>query len=213
MGRYLGLDAKPNEYLAYGEEWPEGRLVADAPSEAHMARHLSSRFRRVLEDEGLDQKQASQRIGISTHTVNDLYHGKSWPSFVVVARVEQGLGVTLWDGAYELTDEPDEAHRQPPVLPNSYLAQGESWPYGDLVDDAPAEARLAKAIAKNVLRALKSRGWSDETASDKLKLPIQTIRDVYKGERWVSFAVIARMDDHFDFPLWASSRRMAAGSQ
>ena len=88
--------------------------------------------------------------------MNDLYHGKSWPSFVVVARVEQNLGVTLWDGAYELPDEPDEARRQPPILPNSYLAPGESWPYGDLADDAPAEARLAQAIAKNVHRALEA---------------------------------------------------------
>ena len=193
----------------------------EAPPEAHIARSVSSRFRRLLADEGWNQKQGSDQLDMSQHTVHDLYHGNSWPSFAVIARIEHRLRATVLHGAYELTDAPAEVYQQPPIVPNSYLAEGERWPHGDLVDGAPAEARLAQAIAKNVFRALKSRewihetpqGWSYDRASEKLKLPTHTLRDVCEGERWVSFAVIARMDDHFDFPLWASSRRMAAESE
>ena len=166
----------------------------------------------MLQHQGLNQKEASELLGMSTHTVHDLYHGKSWASFAVVARIEQSLGATLLDGAYELTDEPAEVYQRPPSPPTSYLAQGERWPYGDLVDNAPAEARLAQAIAKNVSGALKSRGWSYEKASDKFKVSVHTNRDICDGERWVSFAAISRIDQHLPFPLWASSHRIAAES-
>ena len=210
VSRHLGLKSKPHDYLAAGQQWPDGKLVADAPPEAHIARSVSSRFRRLLADKGWNQKEASQHLDMSTHAVHDLYHGKSWPSFAVIARIEHRLSATVLHGAYELTDEPPEAYQQPPTVPNSYLAAGERWPYGDLVDDAPAEARLAQAIAKNVSGALKSRGLTPETASEDFGLSPHTIRDICEGEIWASYAAIARIEDSLGFPLWASSRRMAA---
>ena len=182
----------------------------EAPPEAHIARSVSSRFRRLLADEGWNQKQASDQLDMSQHTVHDLYHGNSWPSFAVIARIEHRLSATVLHGACELTDEPAEAYQQPPIVPNSYLAAGERWPYGELVDDAPAEARLAQAIAKNLSGALGPRGLTPETASKDLGLSPHTIRDICEGEIWASYAAIARIEDRLGFPLWASSRRMAA---
>lgn len=210
VSRHLGLKSQPNDYLASGEEWPDGKLVDDAPPEAYLARSVSSRFRRLLGYEDWNQKQASEQLDISTHTVNDLFHGKTWPSFAVIARIEHRLSATLLHGAYELTDEPAEAYQQPPTVPNSYLVAGERWPYGDLVDDAPAEARLAQAIAKNVDGALRPRGLTPETASKDFGLSPHTIRDICDGEIWASYAAVARIEDRLGFPLWARSRRMAA---
>ena len=51
--------------------------------------------------------QASEKLGLSTHTIHDLLNGKTWPSMAVVARIETRLHAQLWTGAHELAAGPD----------------------------------------------------------------------------------------------------------
>ena len=106
MSRRLGLDA-PRSYLAPGQGWPYGDLIPGTPAEVYLARSLSRNFRGALKDRRWSQQKASGLLGLSTHTVNDLYHGRSWPSIAVIARIEQRLNVDLWTTAHKLAGGPD----------------------------------------------------------------------------------------------------------
>ena len=101
-GKRLGLESQPRTYLKPGQKWPDGQLVDDAPPEAYLARALSRRFRDALNTRELSNVQASEKLGMSTHTIHDLLNGKSWARFSVIARIEVRLSAELWNTAHRL---------------------------------------------------------------------------------------------------------------
>ena len=102
MGKRLNLEPSPNCYLLPGSEWPDGALRPDAPPEAYLARGATRRFRKALETRDWSTRQASKEIGLSTHVVHNFLHGKSWPSFVAIARIERRCtGVKIWGGEHK----------------------------------------------------------------------------------------------------------------
>ena len=101
-GKRLGLESKPNAYLKKGQKWPDGHLVDDAPPEAYLARSISRKFHEVLKTRQLSTVKASEKLGMSTHTIHDLLNGKSWARFSVIARIEQRFNVDLWSTAHKL---------------------------------------------------------------------------------------------------------------
>lgn len=107
MVRRLGLASKPNDYMVPGQEWPFCGLVDDAPPEAYLARSISRNFTEALNKREWTQVEASERLGMSTHTIHDLLGGKSWTSFAVIARIEQRLNINLWSTAHKLAGGPD----------------------------------------------------------------------------------------------------------
>ena len=96
MSRRFGLESSPNSYIAPGEKWPYGSLREGAAPEAYLAQWMSKTFRGALEARGWTQVKASEKLGMSTHTIHDLLEGKSWTSFAVIARIEQRLDIDLW---------------------------------------------------------------------------------------------------------------------
>ena len=101
-GKRLGLESQPRDYLKPGQEWPDGQLVDDAPPEAYLARSISRKFREVLNTRELSVVKASEKLGMSTHTIHDLLNGKSWARFSVIARIEHRFNVALWSTAHKL---------------------------------------------------------------------------------------------------------------
>ena len=45
--------------------------------------------------------KASEKLGMSTHTIHDLLEGKSWASYAVIARIEQRLDIDLWSKTHK----------------------------------------------------------------------------------------------------------------
>ena len=97
MGKRSGLEPSPNLYLAAGEKWPYGDLVDDAPHEAHFALGVSRRFNSAIEARDWRIRRASERLGISTHTIYDLLKGNSWGTIPTIVRIEMALEIEIWD--------------------------------------------------------------------------------------------------------------------
>lgn len=88
-----GGDKSPRAALAEGN-WPDGPLRPDAPVAAVYAQALSRRLRDVTE--GLSLRAVAERTGVDHTTVRDVLRGDVWPDLATIARLETGLGETLW---------------------------------------------------------------------------------------------------------------------
>ena len=85
----------------------------------------------------------------------------------------------------------------PPV---SYLAPGNVWPYGPLVDDAPQEARLAQTIAKRLHEARGDRSGRD--IAREAKVSPTTVSKYLKGETWGDLPTLCRIELAVGRQLW-----------
>ena len=97
--------------------------------------------------------------------------------------------------------------------PNDYLEQGQEWPDGQLVDDAPPEAYLARSISRKFREVLKTRELSVVKASKKLDMSTHTIHDLLNGKSWARFSVIARIEHRFNVALWSTAHKLRAGQK
>ena len=84
--------------------------------------------------------------------------------------------------------------------PFSYLAPGGVWPDGPLVDDAPAEALLAQAIAKRLHEARGDRSGRDIARAAKISPT--TVSKYLKGETWGDLPTLCRIELAVGTQLW-----------
>ena len=86
----------PRDYIAEGEQWPEGRLADTAPKEAHLAQGIAKQVLKQIDrnDTTIKKVAATQQLRIKT--LQDLIDGKAWPDFVTVARLEIHFDRRLW---------------------------------------------------------------------------------------------------------------------
>ena len=84
--------------------------------------------------------------------------------------------------------------------PFSYLAPGGVWPDGPLVDDAPAEALLAQAIAKRLHEARGNRSGRDIARAAKISPT--TVSKYLKGETWGDLPTLCRIELAVGTQLW-----------
>ena len=91
--------------------------------------------------------------------------------------------------------------------PNLYLAEGEEWPYGDLVYDAPPEAHLALAVSRRFHNLIEPRQWKIREISDKVGISAHAVFDLLKGNSWGTLPVIARIEMAFDTRIWGREHK------
>ena len=96
MPRRGGLLPHPCDYLAAGQRWPHGGLVADAPPEAALARAISLRLHTHLDRQRISLRQASQLTGASPTSLHNIVRGHAWSDMTTLARIERGLCIGLW---------------------------------------------------------------------------------------------------------------------
>jgi transcriptional regulator with XRE-family HTH domain len=94
MPARTGLRGHPADYLAPGEEWPHGELVADTPPEVRLVAGVVGRLRVVADD--LGTRKVARRAGLSPQTISNLLTGRTYGDLVTVARLERALEVHLW---------------------------------------------------------------------------------------------------------------------
>ena len=84
--------------------------------------------------------------------------------------------------------------------PFTYLAPGGVWPDGPLVDDAPAEALLAQAIAKRIHEARGDRSGRD--IAREAKISPTTVSKYLKGKTWGDLPTLCRIELAVGTQLW-----------
>ena len=87
--------------------------------------------------------------------------------------------------------------------PSAYLAPGETWPEGELVDDAPDAARFAKKLAQR----LKAGCGGDNTPSinaiaKRAGVNPQTVANLLNGKTWGELPTIFRIEAAIEYELW-----------
>lgn len=91
--------------------------------------------------------------------------------------------------------------RRPPV---EYLATG-TWPGGRMRKDAPAEARLAEAMAARLRDAIGER--SVRQVAIEAELSPQTVANLVQGLSWGDMVTIARLERVLGVTLWGDEHR------
>ena len=91
--------------------------------------------------------------------------------------------------------------------PSDYLANGEPWPHGDLIPDAPPEAHLALAVARRLEAQIARRGLSLREAKDVTGASVSALSNILHGNSWGDLPTIARIERGLDFDLWGSEHR------
>ena len=94
--------------------------------------------------------------------------------------------------------------------PKLYLEPGQKWLHwekdelkaGELVPDAPSEARLIQTICMDAFRAFKKEGWKLQLAADECWLSTHTIYDLWHGNSCGSLPVIVRIEERLEKRLW-----------
>ena len=89
--------------------------------------------------------------------------------------------------------------------PRDYLAEGGSWPDGPLVEDAPAEALLARGVADRLRSA--QRG-SIRSIAREAGISVQAVINIRDGTTWGDLPTIARLEIALDATLWGREHRL-----
>ena len=86
----------PREYIAEGEEWPEGDLAADAPKEARLAKGIATEVLKQIDRRNTTLQAVASKQQIGIDTLHNLINGRNWPDLITVARLESHLNRRLW---------------------------------------------------------------------------------------------------------------------
>lgn len=98
--------------------------------------------------------------------------------------------------------QPDEPQPDEPEGPLRFIAEGEEWPHGDLVNDAPEEARLAQGIARGLLDCLNEHNTNINAVATSTGLSTQALYNLRYGKNSPSLVTVARLKTHFNRRLW-----------
>lgn len=96
MPRYRHAQSKPIDHLAEGEEWPYGRLNADAPLEAQHAQAVGQRLHEAMQ--GRTKKEVAALADITENALGRLIRGQAWGALPILIRLEAALRTSLWFG-------------------------------------------------------------------------------------------------------------------
>lgn len=97
MPRRRGLEHPPIEYLADGEQWPDGDLRDDAPDVAQFIQRLVRRLNRECGPEAeLSIYEVAKKAKVNPQTVTNLLKGKTWGDVPVIFKLEAVLERRLW---------------------------------------------------------------------------------------------------------------------
>ena len=88
--------------------------------------------------------------------------------------------------------------------PSEYLANGEPWPHGGLVPDAPPEAHLALAVARRLEAQITRRGLSLREAESATGASVSALSNILRGNSWGDLPTIARIERGLGVEMWGS---------
>ena len=85
-----------------GEDWPNGKLVPDAPPQAYLIQEICQEFFKHYEDretnhgESWSLRRIAEDCDLTPRTVFDLKKGRTWGTLPVIASIEARFGERLW---------------------------------------------------------------------------------------------------------------------
>ncbi|WP_086860742.1 helix-turn-helix domain-containing protein [Streptomyces milbemycinicus] len=83
----------PRELATDPESWPDGHLTEPG---AAAVRDIARSLAGAMAERGLSLRGVAEASGVNRQAVADLINGRSWPDVATVARLANGLGVSLW---------------------------------------------------------------------------------------------------------------------
>lgn len=86
--------------------------------------------------------------------------------------------------------------------PSDYLAEDGAWLDGDLVSNAPPEARLAQAVARRLEAQIVRLGLSLRDAQHATGASVSALSNILHGHSWGDLPTIARIERGLDIALW-----------
>ena len=87
--------------------------------------------------------------------------------------------------------------------PCAYLAPGETWPEGHLVDDAPAAAHFARRLALQLKQECKNAGnLSMHALAKQADVNPQTVANLLSGKTWGEIPTIFQLETAIKQKLW-----------
>ena len=97
MPRRRGLQPCPIDYLAPGQEWPDGDLLADAPDVAKFVQKLVQRLNKECSSDQTPSVYAvAKKANINSQTVFNLLSGKTWGDLPILYKLEAAIAHNLW---------------------------------------------------------------------------------------------------------------------
>lgn len=97
MPQRRGLKGPPIGYLDEGEEWPDGRLIWDAPEAARFVQKLVRRLNKECGGAGQPTVYAiAKKANINAQTITNLLNGQTWGDVTVIYKLEATLERDLW---------------------------------------------------------------------------------------------------------------------
>ena len=97
MPRRRGLQPCPIDYLAPGQEWPDGDLLADAPDVAKFVQKLVQRLNKECSSDQTPSVYAvAKKANINSQTVFNLLSGKTWGDLPIIYKLEAAIAHNLW---------------------------------------------------------------------------------------------------------------------
>ena len=98
--------------------------------------------------------------------------------------------------------------------PSAYLAPGETWPEGELADNAPNEARFAKKLAMRLKKGCGGEGAPTIYAiAKRAGVNPQTITNLLNGNTWGELPTIFRIEAAVEYELWTHDHLPPAGDR
>ena len=87
--------------------------------------------------------------------------------------------------------------------PYAYLASGEVWPEGELVDDAPDAAHFARRLALGLKQACEDAGGlSMHAIAKQADVNPQTVANLLSGKTWGELPTIFQLESAIKQKLW-----------
>ena len=193
-----GLNKPPHKHVEGG--WPDGTLKSGAPAVAEVARHVAIVLRDLTEPYGISRREAARRAGMSQKAILNLLNGKTWPTLITIARLEQALGIPLW-GVRHHTDDGVGLEAEP----REYVGRDE-WPFGFVDPGAPPEVDLAQQVAKRLHNEMSRKKLTSADVAAKTGVSEGTVNAIRDGLAWPDLVTIARLERGLSIRLWISQK-------
>ena len=107
--------------------------------------------------------------------------------------------------ARRVASRPMPRYRHAASKPNQHLAPEQRWPYGELQDGAPPEARLAQALAQRLHQ--QKTGQKLKDIAERAGITTDALSRLPQGETWGTLPIIARLEKALEADLWGTEHR------
>ena len=108
-------------------------------------------------------------------------------------------------GARQVASRPMPRYKHAASRPNQHLAPQQRWPYGQLEENAPPEAHLARALAQRLHQ--EKTGQTQQHIAQRAGITTDALSRLLRGETWGTLPILARLERALDANLWGNEHR------